>query len=208
MIKSIQQKDQKSWRYVYEEKKLIFQRIVGGLVWPAERSGFICVVAEEAAIRPPFQLHLLAEAEEQAADQLIHRARELKSRWKVQDFYAKLDETMLRYLERLNIEARARYERPFEVLAAPYTDSSEIGYHVAILRDRLKPSQKSLHLGSESKLPTALLELTVDRVFDAQDSQYPAIASLAYAVTALTLWEPIDEQRAERTESNYNIFGG
>jgi len=206
MIKSVKLNPGGNWVFHCEERDLYFQRIVGGICWPGERSGFVCVVGEESYFRPPYQLHLLAEAEEQDTAELIRQCRELQAKWKVQDFYARLDETTLRYLELTNQQARTHHGKPFQVLAAPFSDGS-IGYHVQVLKDRLQPAQKSLHLGNESKLPSAVLELPVTEVSSAKDTDFPAVAALGYAVSALVVWPPLDEDRPERTDDEYEIFG-
>jgi hypothetical protein len=207
MIKSVKLNPGGERVFHCEERGLFFQRIAGGIAWPSERPGFVCVVGEESFFRPPFQLHLLAEAEEQDTSELIRQCRALQAKWRVQDFYARLDETILRYLELTNQQAITHHGKPFQVLAAPYSDDGSIGYHVQLLKDRLQPAQKSLHLGSESKLPSAVLELPVDQVFKAIDEQYPALAALGYAVSALVVWPPLDEDRPERTDDEYEIFG-
>lgn len=199
MIKSVELNPGGDRVFHWKERDIYFQRVVGGIAWPGERPGFVCVVGEESYFRPPYQLHLLAEAEEEDTAQLIHRCSELKAIWKIQDFYGRLDETVLRYLELSNEQARGRHERPFEILAAPFSNGS-IGYHLQLLKDRLQPSQKSLHLGFESKVPGAILELPVDQVFKANDEQYPAVAALGYAVSALVVWPPLDEDPAEARE--------
>jgi hypothetical protein len=206
VIKSVKLNPGGSWVFHCEDRDIFFQRIVGGIAWPGERPGFICIVGEESYFRPPYQLHLLAEAEEQDTSELIRQCRELQAKWRVQDFYARLDETILRYLELTNQQAITHHGKPFQVLAAPFSDGS-IAYHVQLLKDRLKPGQKSLQLGSESKLPSAVLELPVDQVFKAIDEQYPAVAALGYAVSALVVWPPLDEDRADTTDDEYDLFG-
>ncbi len=191
-----------------EERGIFFQRIVGGIAWPGDRPGFVCVVGEETSYRLPHQLHLLAEAEKQDTSELIKRCRELQATWKVQEFYARLPEHILQYLGLSNEQARGRYQKSFQVLEAPFSSDPRIAYHLQLLRDTLKPAQKGLHLGTDSRLSSALLELPVDKAASAKDTDFPAVAALAYAVAALTVWEPLDdEDRPDTTDDQYEIFG-
>jgi len=165
-------------------------------------------VGEETSYRRPSQLYLLAEAEEQDTSELIRRCRELQATWKVQEFYARLPEHILQYLGLSNEQARGRYQQSFQVLAAPFSSDPCIAYHLQLLRDTLKPAQKGLHLGTDSRLSNALLELPVDKAASAKDTDYPAVAALAYAVAALTVWEALlDEDRADTADSEYDLFG-
>jgi hypothetical protein len=76
-----------------------------------------------------------------------------------------------------------------EILAAPYSNTGVIASHINILRHRLHPDKKSLHLGASKILPGALQEIAVDELASATDTDFPAVAALGYAVAALTEWE-------------------
>jgi hypothetical protein len=150
---------------------------------------------------------LLAEAEEQDTSELIRRCRELQATWKVQEFYARLPEPILQYLGLSNEQARGRYQKSFQVLEAPFSSDPCIAYHLQLLRDTLKPALKGLHLGTDSRLSGVLLELPVDKAASAKNTDFPAVAALAYAVAALKVWEALDEDRADTTDDEYDLFG-
>lgn len=181
-----------------EEKKLELGRIFGGIAWPGidNNPGFAVVVGED---RLPevggriYHCHLLAEIEDNDTGQLLRKCAELKARLEVEDFYGRYDKSNMNFLDFWNRDARDRRIPEFYIYSAIASEDGKIGYHLNILKDRLRPERKTLHLSEQSRLPGYLGKLPISGTATLTDSQYPAVAALGYAVSALTLLEPDDD---------------
>jgi len=191
------------FHFYHEAEDRLYQRVVAGFAAPSERPGTIVVLAEESFWRPLFQVHCLAEDEAPTLDKLIEAAIELKADYRITDFYGRTsNEDTRRFLELYNREQREKRMPTMEILSAPYSDSGDIASHINILRNRLHPDKKSLHLGKSKILPGALQEIPIDKLATATDTEFPAVAALGYAVAALTEWEYIGS--GQRKKSSYN----
>lgn len=181
--------------YKWSEREIDLGRIIGGFSPPGEQAGFLTVVAEEYAWRPrpdgqPIHAHLIAEYTNQDLSRLIQRATEFMTKYCVADFYGNTrNESLLQYIVNFNQRARALRSKPFRLLEAPFVEGP-LSYHLQILRDRLSPTEKSLHLSRESNLPSILLEFPSDDILKVNETKSPALAALSYAVATLTVRPP------------------
>ncbi len=185
--------------YYYDDTTdKMFQRIIAGVSWPGERPGFIAVIGEEVAEQPPYGEHgrkqpdvyLIAECEEESTGELIKRCLELKQKCKVSTFYgySKYDQNM-HFLALLNKRGREENRKQLSIQTAPFSDDDFISYHINVLLERLSVNNKSLHLTENSKLPGYLQELQGGDVHNAKAKDFPAVAALGFAVSALTVYE-------------------
>ena len=140
---------------------------------------------------------MLAEVEDNDTGQLLRKCAELKARFEVEAFYGRCDESNINFLSFWNRDARDRHVPEFHVYPAPASEDGKIGYHLNLLRDRLRSERKTLHFSEQSKLPGYLRELPTNGAITLTDSQYPAVAALGYAVSVLTLFEPDLEEDEE-----------
>jgi hypothetical protein len=95
------------------------------------------------------------------------------------------------------------------VTSAPFVDDPTAfkGY-MHTIRELTHPATKSLHFGSESQLPAHLAALTPeDMVSTAKVAfeQYPEIAALGYAVSALEVYSYDPGQQAEVDRLNAEL---
>ena len=88
-----------------------------------------------------------------------------------------------------------------DVLAAPFSNTGSLQYHLPLVKDKLRVHQKTLHLG-EARVSGLLAEIQTDELTDVKDSEQPLVAALAYAVAALVTWKYVDS--TPEPEKPYN----
>ena len=178
----------------YRDTERAYQRVVAGIGWPGSKPGAVCVVGEQATYRAP-NLYLLDEAEESDPGEFFKVCLDLEGKYKVREFYSRLDEPSLEYLRQWNRRRRESRLSTLHVSSAPFSDDGRLQYHLSIVKDKLRVEQKSLHLG-EARVSGLLTEIQTSELADIRDNEHPLIASLCYAVSALVTWkyvEPVPE---------------
>ena len=195
------------FNFYHESENRLYQRIAAGFVPPAERPGAVIVLGEESTWRPPAIVHWLAESREQTLDMLIERALDLQREYKIQDFYGRTsDKGFMNFLSLRNRGAREKRMAEFQINSAPNSNADDISYHINILRNRLSPNNKTLHLGKSKFLPAALKELALDKIATATEREFPVVAALGYAVSALTEWEYIEGRGPTQAITDYDVL--
>jgi hypothetical protein len=183
-----------------------FNRILGGIGWAGNnKPGSGVVVGEDAFPEIGgriYHCHLLAETEDNDTGQLLRKCAEMKARFKAGEFYGRYDEANMNFLTFWNRDARDRRLPEFHIYPAPASEDGKIGYHLNLLRDRLRSGRKTLHFSKQSKLPGYLRELPTNGAATLTDSQYPAVAALAYVVSVLTIFEPDFDEYEESIPRN------
>jgi len=191
-----------------EDKKLDLGRILGGIAWPGDnKSGFAVVVGADTFPEIGGRIHhyhLLSEVEDNDTGQLLRKCAELKTRFEVENFYGRYDESIVNYLTFWNRDARDRHIPEFHVYPAPSSEGGKIGYHLNLLRNRLQSARKTLHLLGQSRLPGYLSELPANGAVTINDSQYPAVAALGYAVSTLIFFGPDLNEEDEEYYPHYD----
>jgi len=172
----------------YRDSQRVYQRVVAGIGWPDAKPGAVCVVGEESGFRPPYQLYLLAEAEEHDAGKFFKICLDLQGKFKISGFYSRLDEVNCEYLNMSNKQRRESRLSTLFVSSAPFSDTGSLQYHLNIVKDKLRIEQKTLHLG-ESRVAGLLAEIQTGELAEIKDSTNPLVTALCYAVSALTVWE-------------------
>lgn len=187
-----------------------YQRVWAGLVPCFQRQGGLVVVAEEKTWRPPVHLFWIAEAVCLTNDELLSRAMDFRSLWLVDAFYGRTtDASFMRWLSYHNADRIERNLKTLEILPAPNcTADGDISYHIGVLRNRLKPGQKSVHLLKSKLLRQALQELPVTEIASARDRDYPLLGAFAYVVAALDAFgENFNtDSRPRKAKTDYDIF--
>ena len=193
--------------YYREGDERLYKRIWGGLAPPSEKPGAIVVVGEELALRPPAHIYFVDEAQESALDNLLQRALDFRGLYQVQEFYScTKDNDYLRYLSHWNAGRREKHLKTVEISTAPNSSSDgNISFHISLLRSRLAPNEKTLHLGESKLLPAAFNELSMSEVAKATDSQHPLLAALGYVVSALDSYANWDRDEPEFAQTEYDI---
>ncbi len=182
----------------YRDTERAYQRVVAGIGWPGAKPGAVCVIDEEATYRAP-NLYLLDEIEESDPGEFFRVCTDLEGKYSIGKFCSRLDEANLEYLSMWNRQRRESRLSTLSVSGAPFSDDGRVQYHLSIVKDKLRMEQKSLHLG-DSRVSGLLVEIQTGEVSDIKDSEHPLIASLCYAVSALTVWkyrEPVPEPKEE-----------
>ncbi len=183
-----------------DDKGRFFANIVGGIVWPSTNPGAVVAIAQEDSWRPPRPAYVLAEFEESTIGELIRKCSYLSTEYCVEDFYGRPDQTCLRYIDQHNAEAQQKRMKKFYFQSAPSCDLP-MDYHFNVLRDRLAPGSKTIHFEEGSQLKGQLLAVPEDQLIT-EDSNYPLVSALAWAVAALIEAEGISEGQ-KKTFSNY-----
>jgi hypothetical protein len=180
----------------WEEKEIESGRIWAGVGLPAGKNkGFITIVGEKKFPEIGSRVHhcfLLAEAETAEGDtsQLVEKLAELVGKHKVQMIWGRHHKPAMQFLDVWNTKASERGLPSLYVNKAPDSDDGLIEYHLNVLKDRLFRGQKTLYVPEGSRLKGYIREVLPEEIDTITDSQRPGIASLAYVMTALTLYEP------------------
>jgi hypothetical protein len=185
-----------------------YKRIWAGIRPPSERPGAVIICAEELSLRPPAHIYWIDEAQESATDNLMQRSLDFKALYQVQEFYGRTkDKDFCRFLSFWNANRREKNLKTIEISSAPNSAEGKISFHIGVLRNRLSPASKTLHLSDSKLLPAAFQELQMSAVSGATDSEFPVLAALGYVVAALDSygahWER-DEPEFGITE--YDLF--
>lgn len=206
-LHQIHQKDTSLRDYWYRDgDERFYKRIWAGICPPSERPGAIVVVAEELTLRPPAHIFWIDEAQETATDNLMQKALDFKALYQIQEFYGRTkDKDFYRFLSFWNANRREKNLKGVEISQAPNSGEGNISFHIGVLRNRLSPNQKTLHLGESKLLPAAFQELSMSDVSTAKDSDFPVLAALAFVVTALNEYSDFGRDQPEFAETEYDI---
>ena len=167
-----------------------FRRIVGGMQWPGKKPGALVVIGEDLNIDAALderKLRVLAEYENRNLSELIARCKELEGLMEVEKFYG--DTTNLPMMKLMR-----RGEAAISLSKAPFVDDPDgwVAY-LSIIREKTSATKKILNFEKEgSALPAMLASLT--GIPTDLKSDYPKIAALGYALSALTV--PYKKPRA------------
>lgn len=167
--------------------------------------GAVIICAEEFTLKPPAQIFLADEAQESATDNLMQRALDFRALYQVQEFYGRRDKDFYRFLSFLNADRRQRGLKTLETLEAPNSADGNINFPIGVLRARLSPNKKTIHLSGSKLLMAALQEFQMGTVSTAKDTEFPVLASLGYVVSALNEYGDYDRDRPEEAEMEYNF---
>ena len=192
----------------YRDKKTgkLFQRVIAGVGWPGDRPGGVVVLGDETSFGPRFEHYLLDEIEESDTGLLFKHCLDLQGKYNVENFVGRLDDANLRYLSQWNFTRRNRNLSMLYILSAPFVGTGKIGYHIGVLKDKLRTNQKSLFLLVDIKQPGYLLELQASETGTILDVEMPLVAALGYAVSALTEWGFYDYNTHKTAIVDYDIF--
>jgi hypothetical protein len=189
------------------DRNCLYHRIVGGLAFPSHKPGNLVTIAEDLHEDPAYKkrhLHLLAEYEHFDLTKLLRKATEFVGSIDFLNFYGQLTKDNQRFLTLFNSESRKNHHPGIYLSSAPYTDDDSISFHVNLLRSILTPNSKLLHLGESSKIPSYLQEIQNEDVTSATNSNYPAVAALGYAVSALIIWQKRKHRNTQLKQKRYD----
>jgi hypothetical protein len=169
----------------------LYSRIFGGFAWPSEKPGFATVVAEEMIAHPSQigktqRLYVLDEYETFEPPRLIEQCTQLQQEYLIQAFYGRTTvPQQMELLTRWNRARRDEHLSELNISSAPHSDDGKIFFHVNLLRMRLDPSTMNLFGIAEKRLSSSLESFQNEDLYKATEVEFPAVASLGYAVAAL-----------------------
>jgi len=202
----------KEFLYLDREQDRVYRNVAGGLAWPtAAKSGWLVVVAEESRLEIMTNdrlLWVLAEQEAEQVAEIYRYYRELSERFMVRDWYGNpKNKAMIHLFRQQPREVQGEKQLPLVVLAAPYHDHPQgLLFYVQTVNEQVQRSQKLLFFGENSNLPAYFQNLAPEQI-QGPAEEYPAIAALGAAVTALRLYGPapvtLPEYRERESWSPY-----
>ncbi|MFC1888953.1 hypothetical protein ACFL4G_04270 [Thermodesulfobacteriota bacterium] len=195
--------------YQDKEANAEYRRIIGGLAWPGVKPGFAVVVGEDLEEDTELKVHhmrVLAEAEEFDIGDLFSRCLTLRGEWKVGRWYGDpYNRPLMEIFRQLNKPLFERKEPRLYPVQAPHVDDPKsFEFCIQMIKKHLHPSRKALHFG-ESRIKSYLAEFPMEEFTSAGASDYPAIAALGYAVSALSIYPPRQEILARLKRQNVYI---
>ena len=179
-----------------------YRRILGGMAWPyGIKPGFSVVIGEDRYKDRTVNkrhYHLLAEYESTDSMELIKKCFEMQGQYCVSFWYGHTkNEPMMEFVFELN-KKRKKDEKGFYLSEAPHLeDPHALEFYVDTIKQRTIGTHKTLHLTEESRLPTYLMELTSDQMSKVRAETFPAIAALGYVISALSIYQPLDESQTD-----------
>lgn len=173
--------------YYFEEKGTgrKFRRIVGGMGWPIINPGALIIIGEDLTIDPALderKILVLAEYENRDLSEVITRCGELKRFLSVEKFYTDITDGAM-----MKESLKYRTEAQISLSKAPLVDepTADVTYLNRIYK-KTSANKKLLFFKKESALPRILSSLPKTKPTDLR-SEYPKIAALGYALSALAL---------------------
>lgn len=189
-----------------------FNRVFGGFAWPAENPGFSILIGEQVDIidtssTPELsrRYHVIDEKEDHSMDMLIRWSITRGFSNKCNGFYGRTKKGQgqgkplpaMNFLESWNNDAYRKRVKSFYIYDSPYVEQNGyIEYHLNILKPLLDPNKKRLALYN-SILKGYLLNIPQD-ISKINDLDFPAVSALAYAISALEVWNPQEEYLDQR----------
>ncbi len=187
---------------IYDDKKIEVGRVYAGFAWPGERPGFAVLVAEEKypeiGYAGRYHYHLCKEVEEADKERLIIACLNWKNEFKVDINYfgGPQDNENYRFLWTWNHKFRPEGLPMFDVY--PATHNELIGSLIDILKSTMSKENPRLHNMKGSKSLNYLMEVRPENQAKMTESDNPAVAALAYAVSSLAESLPRHEDARPR----------
>lgn len=190
-----------------------YRRVVIGFSWPAAKPGYIVVLAEDKyrdARSDNYSINVAAESEQHGMDLFVEKLHEVAELYCVTDLYGDPENKVGReFLAVFNDKLSRQGRRGVYISRAPMQgERAQFEYGVQTILRLLRSGRKVLFLGDQSRLPGYLMELQPQDISKADPQDFPAVAALAYGVTAITYW-PIREgqdQAPQRAIMDYDVF--
>lgn len=176
--------------YCQHEPYREFRRVIGGLGWPSgEQQGFVCVAGEsdhKVARLNLRKIWLLAEYESGNIEKLIKRVYDLQNKYLVKSWYSDTENVlMMHFVDRFNSKL-SKKKKGIYIAEAPFIgETHNLRVYAHQIKGRSRPEKKSLHFGSNSRIPGVLSSLSPDDVQKKKAEDFPAIAALGYVLSGL-----------------------
>lgn len=194
---TIKRKMYREGRYKFQrfedlKSELIYRRIYCGFAWPfSAMAGFICVLAEDfkpdhSLPHSPRHLRILSEFESSNLEALHRRCRQITEEFDLKQILG-IDDTPL--YEIWN-QSKKIDEKIY--LSAPYClEKINLNLISQLVRRHTEKGFKTLHFGSQSRLPSYLSTLVAEEIQEKDIQAYPAIAAFGYCLCEMELRSPV-----------------
>ena len=190
-----------------------YRKVVMGFSWPGKKPGYIIVFSEDRyrdARSDNYSINVVTEFEQHGMDVFVEKLHEVAGLYCVTDLYGDPDDKVGRdFLYSFNDKLSRRGRQGIYISRPPMIGERQcFEYGVQTILKLLRAGKKVLFLGEHSRLPSYLLELQPQDVGKADPGNYPAVAALGYAVTALTCWPAREgqDQAPQRAITDYDVF--
>jgi hypothetical protein len=189
--------------FTTEEVKRQCRTTIGAVAWPGKCPGFAVVLAVTGSKKePPYEIHLLDEAESGDLKELIHKCNALDlrytpERW-IGDNQKKAAEKIIAELVATR-QPRNEYEEPPRVFSGVYCsslmdmDDTFYAYVMPTLRSALCDGNRKLFLKT-SKVLDYLGQIKEQELPFLKRGDFPAVEALAYAAQEALDWIESDQQ--------------
>ncbi|GEM_PF-1268581 len=208
------------------ETKEEYARVVAGVQFPGKKPGFAVVLGETEIRDPASQsrnYYILAELEDAGLQSFIERCHEAAGLYACADWYGDpADRVAQEFLYEFNRQLQEKRQRGFYLSRPPlFGEKAQFEYCCQTIFKHVRAGRKTLHFGPASKLPGFLLEFGQEQIRSGKPEDFPAIAALGFALTALDTWpargpapqarnavdyDPFDSSSWDRQRSDYDIF--
>lgn len=163
-------------------------RTIAGIGWPrGGKPGFIVIVeakGQGAAV--------IAEAEEQGIETLYSKALEFRNDYAVAAWHTDLSSPVLPVWQAVDKRRSLTGKWAIRLQMAAFADKPEdnLELYANQIREMAHPVRRELTFFEGSRLPAILQTMTPQDVLTRQAADFPPVAGLGYAVTALTIFKP------------------
>lgn len=195
--------------YFNTETKDKYGEIVGGLVWPDAKDGFLVIAAVdlfENADLEARHIRVLANDIESNIDVFLQHALKLQKQFshfmETIKFYG--DTTflaMIEHLDQFNKDRRSQGLAPFYLTEAPHLkDPKKLEFYAQLIKKYTQPGRKILHF-CDTVIPGYLAGLSLDEISKSV-LDHPPVAALGYALAVLNTWRPRKGEKPQKTGEN------
>jgi len=173
-------------RFVDPETGKVFRRILGGVGWPyAEKPGFIVVLGEDLEEdhnlpHSPRHCRVLAEHETPDLEELQRYCHKFRDDFCLTSILGNPENPIYELWRRRTPNATINVSQPCDV------DKIDLNLVGQLLR-RNTEGRKTLHFGSDSKLPGYFTRFVAKRIEKEEIEEYPAIAAFGFVLVEVEL---------------------
>src|SRR4030042_1036364 len=188
-------------------------QVAGGIGWARPpQPGFLVVVGEEARRQLETGrrvLWVLAEHEARQMSEMYRLYRELSEAFGLQEWYGNpKNKAMMHLFRSQQQEIQGETQLPLVVMGGPYHDHPQgLLFYVQTVDELTQSGRKLLFFGEKSVLPANIINLAPEQL-TGQAEDYPPIAALGYAVSAMRLYGPAPAAAPEyRERESWSPYG-
>ncbi len=186
------------------KNKVGIYRPRAAITLPREKAGALIVAAEQAEFRRKKEIYILYEFQTMDAGILLDHLLEVRELMHIKQIYSRLTAEESQFLAWRNGEGRLEQKKDLLIALPPLaTDGGFLSYHLNVLKDLSRPGKERLFFRYGSNLPQELAQMP-NETFTATDTEYPMLATVAYLVSAMILYETVEPDMIYPTKTKYD----